>query len=250
MATATLETAVADLTSSVDYLWITIGRPENGWLTCQRLVTDPGYLRTIVADTRTARGTDRSDVATSLFVQGYVFRIATVAIGSWLRHGAVIATDPATTAIALGRGSPNAVLLDPDSRLLPAAGVAEVHAALIDAHLQPLVDTAHRSAKVGAPLLWGNVAASCAAAFGAFMGSPGARPAEIADRAETFFATARPELRSGGTLVRVADRIAWRRSRCCLWYRTESGFMCEDCSLRSAAEHEARFAAMAAEIPA
>ena len=42
----------------------------------------------------------------------------------------------------------------------------------IDGHLAPFVDTAHRSCRVGAALLWGNVAASCASSFGAVAGAP------------------------------------------------------------------------------
>ena len=137
-------------------------------------------------------GTDRDDVATSLFVQGYAFRIATVAVGSWLLADSVIAADPATTAISLGRGHPNAVLLAPGSRMLRGGGIGDVHATLIDGHLSALVATAHESTKVGAALLWGNVASSSAAAFGAFAGAPGARRAAIADGVEAFFARARP----------------------------------------------------------
>ena len=211
------------------------------------IVSDPAYLGSLVASTKVPLGTDRDDVATSLFVQGYAFRIATVAVGSWLLLDTVIATDPATTSISLGRGHPNAVLLDPDSRMLPGGGIDDVHAALIDGHLAPLVATAHESTKVGAALLWGNVAASCAAAFGAFAGAPGARRAAIADGVETFFARARPELRAGGEVVRVGDRFGWKRTSCCLWYRTEGGFLCEDCSLRPESDHEARFAALATE---
>ena len=59
--------------------------------------------------------------------------------------------------------------------MLRGGGIDDVHATLIDGHLAPLVATAHESTKVGAALLWGNVAASCAAAFGAFAGAPGAR---------------------------------------------------------------------------
>ena len=34
----------------------------------------------------------------------------------------------------------------------------------------------------------------------------------------------------------IGSRWAWERSACCLWYQTESGFKCEDCSLWTAAE--------------
>jgi cobalamin transport system ATP-binding protein len=247
MATATLATVVDDLTAAVDYLRVTMGEPDGGWLLCDRLVADAEHLAAVVAGTAAARGTDRDDVAMSLFVQGYVFRIATVAVGSWVLADAVIDVDPATTAIALGRGRPNAVRLAPATTIASTADVATLHMALIDRHLAPLVDTAHAACRVGAALLWGNVAASCAAAFSAFAGagSLAARRADIADRAEAFFAAARPEVRGAGVVVRVGDRFAWERRSCCLWYRTDSGFMCEDCSLRPAEEHQARYASMA-----
>lgn len=246
MATATLATVVDDLTATVDYLRVTIGGTDGEWLPCDRLVADAGHLASVVAGTKAARGTDRDDVATSLFVQGYVFRIATVAIGSWVLADAVVDVDPATTEIALGRGRPNAVRLSPATTMAMPADVDTVHAALIERHLAAMVHTAHAACRVGAALLWGNVAASCAAAFSAFAGAPSlvARRGEIADRAASFFAAARPEVRDAGVLVRVGDRFAWERRSCCLWYRTDSGFMCEDCSLRPAEEHQARYAAM------
>ena len=92
------------------------------WLACERLVQDAGHLAAVVAGTRQARGTDRDDVATSLFVQGYAFRIATVAVGSWLLHDAVVDVAPSTTAIALGRGRPNAVDLTASTNVVAPVG--------------------------------------------------------------------------------------------------------------------------------
>jgi iron complex transport system ATP-binding protein len=246
MATATLATLVDELTSTVDYLRITVGAPDDSWLSCAGLVSDAVHLAGVVEATKDARGTDRDDVATSLFVQGYVFRIATVTIGSSVLADAVIEVAPATTAIAIGRGRPNAVLLSGSTDVRAGGGVDALHAALVEQHLAPLVETAHRSCRVGEQLLWGNVAASCAAAFSAFAGAPSlaARRGEVADRAEAFFAAARPEVRDAGVVVRVGHRFAWERRSCCLWYRTEGGYLCEDCSLRPAAEHQARYAAM------
>jgi ferric iron reductase protein FhuF len=245
MATAGLLAIVEALTSAVDYLRITVGDGPGDWLPCGPLVDDPEHLGATVAGTKQARGTDRDDVATSLFVQGYAFRIATVVVGSWLLADTVVDVAPATTAIALGRGRPNAVRLDAGTAVHTPAGAADVHAALVDGHLAAMVANAHASCRVGAALLWGNVAASIAAAFGAFAaGTPPDEAREIADRAEALLAAAGPEVRDAGRLVRVGDRFTWERHSCCLWYRTESGFMCEDCSLRPRAEHEARYAAM------
>ena len=259
MALAMLQAVVDDLTSTVDYLRVSIDAPGDAWLECGRLVTDHEVLGGVVAGTKAAHGISTHDgpassvrvsapdprgdaVAMSLFVQGYVFRAATVTIGAWLLDDLVVGGAPDGWSMALGGGRPNAVRLAGDVPVTAAHGVGDVHAALIDGHLAALVDCAHRACRVGVALLWGNVAASCAATFAAFAA---ARPG-IGDRAEEFFATARPEVRDAGRLVRVGARFAWERRSCCLWYRTDTGFMCEDCSLRPAAEHEARYAAMAA----
>jgi len=247
MATARPLAIIDELLATVDYLRISVGDPtaEVGhWVPCGPLVDDPAALAALVAPTRAARGTDRDDVATSLFAQGYAFRIATAAIGAWVLSGAVLDISPGNVSIALGRGRPNGINLTVASASRSRSTVADLHAGLIDDHLALFVDTAHRSCRVGAALLWGNVAASCAASFGAVAGALPARRVEIRDRAEEFFATARPEVRDSGRLVRVGERFAWERRSCCLWYKTESAWMCEDCSLRPASDHEARYAAM------
>jgi ferric iron reductase protein FhuF len=246
MAPATLAMIVDGLTSTVDYLRIEVGAPAAGWLASDRLVADADHLAAVVASTREPRGTTRDDVALSLFVQGYGFRIATVAVGGWVLNDMVIDVVPATTSITLGRGRPNAVRLAGTTTADAATDVGVLHEVLVERHLAPLVATARVAHRIGGALLWGNVAASCAAAFGAFAGAPAraVRRGDVADRAQAFFAAARREIREAGTVVRVGDRFAWERHSCCLWYRTDSGFMCEDCSLRPTEEHRARYAAM------
>ena len=225
---------------------MSIDDPGSQWLACADLLAEPAELARVVATTMADRGTDRVDVATSLFIQGYVFRIATVAIGSWLLADAVLDVAPQNVAIAIGRGGPNAVNLTSPSVVggLPAA---DVHAALIDGHLASLVDVAHRSCLVGRPLLWGNVAASSAAAFSAFASALPVRQLLVRERAEQFFATARPEVAHAGRLVRVGSRFSWERRSCCLWYRTTSAWLCDDCSLRPESDRTNRYAAMLAE---
>ena len=247
MATARPLAIVDALTSAVDYLRITVGDGPGDWVGCAELVHEPDRLGDVVAGTRPARGTDRDDVAMSLFVQGYAFRIAALAVGSWVLADALVDVDPATTAVGIGRGRPNAVRLDEPVRVVAPADVVLLHEVLVEQHLAPLVTTARSACRIGAALLWGNVAASCSAAFGAFAGAPSLahRRGDVADRAQSFFAAARPELRDAGRLVRVGDRVAWERRSCCLWYRTAGGSLCEDCSLRPAGEHAARYAAMA-----
>lgn len=246
MATARPSAIIDELLAAVDYLRISVDDPGAQWVACADLLGDPSELARVVGTTMAERGTDRADVATSLFVQGYVFRIATVAIGSWLLADAVLDIAPQRTQIAIGRGQVNAVNLTAESAVDDAT-VTDLHGALIDGHLAALVDVAHRSCRVGEPLLWGNVAGSCAAAFSAFAAAVPGRRSLVRDRAELFFATARSDLGEAGRLVRVGSRFSWERNSCCLWYRTASAWLCEDCSLRPSSDRRQRYAAMLAE---
>ena len=228
---------------------------ESRWTERATLTTAPGLAavrtarhrcrraaRTRAADRGRTRD-DRDDVAMSLFVQGYAFRIASLAIGTSFLGDHVVDVSPATTAIALGRDRPNAVRLD-GARLT----AAPLHEHLIDEHLAALVDTAHRACRIGEALLWANVGASCASSFGAFVEPLPDRPRRGARSGrDSSSPTPRPELARSGRVVRVGDGWAWERSACCLWYQTDVGFKCEDCSLWTSAEREARYAAMLAE---
>ncbi len=233
---------LARITDTVDYLRVTVGPHDDGWIACEPLLAEPGRLGDLVHATKAGRGTDRDDVAMSLFVQGYAFRLASLAIGGWLTGDAVLDLAPPRTSIALGRHRPNAVAIDKARLLSVDSPLTGLHEMLIDGHLARLVAAAHEACRVGEPLLWGNVAASCASSFGAFAGELPDRGVEIRERAERFFASARPQLSAAGRLVRLGERWAWERRSCCLWYLTESGFKCEDCSLWTDEERRRRYA--------
>ena len=237
---------VEQITRTVDYLRVSIGASEGEWIHCDALVDDPANLAELVSTTKEGRGTDRDDVAMSLFVQGYAFRVASLAVGAWVMGDAVIDVSPAQMSIAIGRHRPNAVTLH-EARFVPSDdSLRGLHGALIDDHLARLVASAHAACRVGEALLWGNVAAGCASSFGAFATELVERRIELRDMAETFFHSARPEVRGAGRLVRVGDRWAWERKSCCLWYLTASAFKCEDCSLWSDDERNMRYAAAVA----
>ena len=240
--------AIDHLTAAVSYLRVQVGAqhepadgPATDWFSCAELCADQGRLLDLSRSTAAGRGTDRDDVAMSLLVQGYAFRIASVAIGAWLLDEVVLDVAPARCAIAIGRHRPNAVRLETATIVAAPPTLGSLHAELIDAHLARLVVTAHGACRVGEALLWSNVAAACASSFGAFMAPLHERRAEVRDRAEAFFAAARPELARSGRLVPVGSAWAWERQACCLWYRTDSGSRCADCSLWTDAERAQRY---------
>lgn len=234
---------------TVDYLRVTVGSTDrDDWLPCSRLVADPDHLRELVRTTAPDRGTDRDDVALSLFSQGYAFRIASIALGAWLLEGVVVDVDPAIVSIALGRNRPNAVHFDELRVVASDDPLTTLHEVLIDGHLALFLDNARAMCRIGEALLWSNVGAACASSFGAFMVPRPDLHAEIRDRFEAFLAAGRSELAAAGRVVHVGPVWAWERSACCLYYKTESGFMCEDCSLVPDDDRQARYARVLAEI--
>jgi ferric iron reductase protein FhuF len=236
------------VTSAVTYLRVSVGTGPDAteWWPCEKLVADPEVLGDLARMTGAGRGADRDQVAMSLLVQAYAFRIGSIAIGAWLLGNAIIDVAPSRTAVAIGRDRPNAVRFDALGLIGAGDSLETLHATLVDGHLGPLVANAHRACRVGEALLWANVAASCASSFSAFVAPLPDRREEIRLRADAFFAAARPELARSGTLVSVGTEWAWERSACCLWYPTTGGSRCADCSLWSNEERRARYDLMVA----
>lgn len=234
------------LIGAVPYLRISVGQNRESleWWSCESLVTDPEVLIAVVRATASGRGTDQDQVAMSLFVQGYAFRIASAAIGAWLIDDAVIDVTPANTSIAIGRSRPNAVHFDSFSVAAPEDSLSALHEQLMENHLARLVDIAHRACRVGEAMLWANVAAACASSLSAFEAMLAPQKGGVPSRAEQFFASARPELSRAGHLRPVGEGWVWERQACCLWYRTEGARRCDDCSLWSEEERQERYAAM------
>lgn len=246
--------ALDAVTGEVDYIRASVGDAETSfeeWVPGSSLVHDAQFLYDTMRSTMDARGVERDDIGVSLIVQGYAFRIASVAIGTWLVAGGCVDVTPENVWIQFDRNRPNAVLLDKAHWAVdPAAGdrteqLAALHRHLVDDHMAPLVDTARSACRVGSRLLWSNIASSCASSFGAFMGLNGPPDRErwvrLRNEASAFFAAARPELAVGGDVVQIGPIWAWQRNACCLYYRHAEGSKCDDCSLHSPAERDARF---------
>ena len=240
---------VEELLATVDYLDITVGAAGDGrkWLACNDLIADPSLLLEIAQSTAADWGADDM-VSMSLFVQGYVYRIASVAIGSFVLSGDALSVRPESTAVALDQHRLNAVRLDRAELVAVDGDLAVLHRVLIDEHLALFVDAAHRSMRIGEALLWGNVGSSCAASFGAFVGPLADQAERIRHLVEGFFATARGDLQRSGDVFRIGEglRWAWERDACCLYYQTEvsNGAKCADCSLWNPTERYARYAEM------
>lgn len=249
--------ALTELTALVNYVRVTVGGSDGDtWLPAERLVHDAPFLYDVMRSNMDARGIERDDVGLSLIVLGYAFRIASVAIGTWVLAGRTVDMSPGNVSIQFGRNRPNAVLIDraewvadgdplnddDDAARPDAESLAVLHRHLIDDHLAPMIDTSRRAARVGARMMWANVASSCASSFGALMEPLATHRLDLRAAAQRFFAAARPELRHTGSVVPIGPTWAWQRTACCLYYQIADASMCDECSLHDADTRTARFA--------
>lgn len=243
----TLDEVLAAVAGHVSYLRASTATEGPDWQPCAPLVSDPDTLARVVANTKTGFATDDDAVAASLFTQAYAFRVAGVALAAHALDLPVPNVDPAVTAVRLDKPRPSAVAyLDPH---VTASDAPALVAALVEGHFAPFVAHVHGAFRVGERLLWGNVAASCAAAFRA-VESSGVPREPVRERAGAFVAAAQPWFVGLGdfTVVEHADRDGWYwdRGSCCLWFRTTNGGLCDNCSLIDASElHERRIRELA-----
>jgi ferric iron reductase protein FhuF len=230
----------------VTYLTCATDAPEaDGWIRCADLVADPALVRREIEATLPGRRTDDIQVAASLYVQSYAYRVASLAVAAYALDLPSPSCDPDVLAVLVQRHRPARIaVLDPVCHRLDAPALA---ARLLDRHLRPFIATVRDSTRIGQRLLWGNVASAIASIFGAMhsvgpCGDPGVRR-----RAELFHEAAEPWLGGLGEWSELelpgAFGWYWNRTSCCLWYQTDGGRYCEDCSLHDRAELDASRAA-------
>lgn len=229
-----LATTAETIQTRVSYLRCSQEAPAaDGWIRCADLIGDPDRLRREIDSTAAGRGTTDPQVAASLYTQAYAFRLPSIAVAAFALGLPVPTTAPELTAIRLGRHRPAEVaILDGTCTTVDAnTFVTE----LFDAHFAPFVAAVRARTRVGERLLWGNVAASLAAIFRSVDVGPLGDVA-VRARAAEFERAADPWLAGLGSYSTIdtpdASGWYWTRTSCCLWYQTESGFTCDDCSLR------------------
>ncbi len=271
-ALSRLGEAAARVRSEVSYLRAEVGDlgplagigkvPADGtWLDCGSFVSDPDWVEAVIGACGVRLGTSDPVVAASLFVQNYSYRVLTLAIACMTTSGVVPDSAASSMAITLVGGRPAAVgyrepraLVLSDRHTSPAvalgdgtaaeAGCSYIVARGLDEHLAVLVASTRERIKVGARLLWGNVAASAAVAFRTMEGCLGPW---VVDIGEGFFERAPAELQGLGSflILEHAGRRGWywERTNCCLYDRLPGNVVCSDCSRTPAAERRAAYLA-------
>ena len=258
--------------ASVSYLRAEIGDlapharsgsvPKDGeWIRCGDLVRDPDWLDTVIRATGERLGTDDPVVAASLFVQNYSYRVLTLAVACLTTAGVVPHSSASSMSITLANGRPSIVGYTKPMALVIGCEESEVSTRLqqseaisdafgfviahsLENHIATLIDSTRARIRVGARLLWGNVAASAAVAFRTMEGCLGQWVQPLGER---FFEIAPAELKGLGSFfaLEFAGRRGWywERTNCCLYDRLPGDIRCGDCSRTPTQERRASYLA-------
>jgi hypothetical protein len=218
-------TPLASVSDLVAHLRWRVGPPGEGDLPSASLTAE--RLVEVVASTAAGRGSEDPQVLGSLWWQAYAYRLAGTTLAAWVVAGAAPDPSAAGAGVGVARSRPSTLLVDPE-----AAWLDDLHrlVAATFANLDAVGAALRAGHRLGAQLVWGNVAAGISSAVGACATADGAP--RLADRVDALLAALPADVTSLGEWT--LDPFAFRRTTCCLWWKTTvaDGALCEDCSLR------------------
>lgn len=215
-------TALADISDVSSYFAVGTGPLNEGWHPVARLYDDPALLAATIGQIQTRMEVSEQRVAASTFFLGFAARLWSIGVGSAVGHGLLVDLPPERLLFRQNDGQIALHLERPGSRRSDGLGPALADM-VIDRHLTPLAKALRRIGPISARLLQGNSASALLGAARVF----------DRDRATT----------SGSELARricadprLSDAVRfgehdYRRTSCCLYYRTPDGGLCGDCAL-------------------
>jgi iron complex transport system ATP-binding protein len=221
----TITAALAETSQINAYFAIGTGPVGDGWQPVRRLYADPGVLGGVVERVQARMGGVERRVAASSVFFGVAARLWSIGVGAVIGHRLLpeLAADE-----LLFREVDGQVELHIE-RPIGWQG-DELEPALADmvlgAHLAPLTEALQRLGPIAPKLLRGNAASALLGAAGVYdrhraTGSPGAAW-QLARR------LCDDERLHGAVNFGTEN---YRRTSCCLYYRTPGGGLCGDCVL-------------------
>ncbi|MFJ5925121.1 (2Fe-2S)-binding protein [Kitasatospora sp. NPDC092948] len=216
-------TVLPPLSALGPYFATLAGDPPAGFRPLRELSAPDGPLAGRIAEVARVLGTDEARVAASTAHLGLAARLWSVALGTAVTTGRLPDLDGAR--FALPPQGPFDLWL-PTEAPGPEASPAALHTLVMDRHLHPLGDAVRALTPLATGLLAGNAASALIGAARQLAAVPPLRtPAATLARALLAF----PDLAPTGTPTPPGHPLAFRRTSCCLYYRTPSGGLCGDC---------------------
>ncbi|HXO78467.1 MAG TPA: (2Fe-2S)-binding protein [Mycobacterium sp.] len=222
-STADLPAILAEIAQINPYFAVGTGPVDNGWRSVHQLYTDRDLLGGIVERVQARLGAAEPRVAASIFSLGLAARLWSIGIGAVAGHRLL----PALGADELLFGEFGGRIALHIARPVVwrgddlETGLAD---AVLDGHLTPLSTALHQLTNVSPELLRGNAGSALMGAAreydrhrAAAAPGPGWQLAYRLCADERLFSTI------------SFSEIDYRRSSCCLYYRTPGGGLCGDC---------------------
>ncbi|MGE4425669.1 MAG: IucA/IucC family C-terminal-domain containing protein [Solirubrobacteraceae bacterium] len=150
-----------------------------GWTRSDHLADPAAWPDVALRYARSSMGIDGVVPGGSCALQSYAGRVAGMTIGTWVQTGALLDLDAARIWVRLEEGRTVGIAAPTGTLRRRSATVEQVAEELLVRHLKPVVDASRTVSRITPRVAWGNVAASCAGAFGTLHRALGAddRPA-------------------------------------------------------------------------
>ena len=222
-STADLAAVLAETAQINAYFAVSTGPVDDGWNPVRQLYTDPGLLGGIVERVQARLGAAEPRVAASIFFLGFAARLWSIGIGAVAGHQLLPALGADELLFREFGGQIALHIARPTARR--GADLAPRLAdEVLDTHLTPLSAALQQLTGISPELLRGNAASALLGAAREFdrhraavSPGPGWQLAYRLCADERLFNT-----------ICFSDDD-YRRSSCCLYYRTPGGGLCGDC---------------------
>jgi iron complex transport system ATP-binding protein len=215
----------AELATISPYFAIGTGPCGDGWRPVEQLYTDTALLDGIIGRVQDRIEAAEKRVAASTFFLGFAARLWSIGVGAVAGHRLLPDLTPEQLLFRESGGQIRLHIRDP---LCWQGGDLEPPLAdmVLERHLKPLTVALHRLAPISSKLLRGNAAS-------ALLGA-----AQVFDRDATKGPGAQLARRLCAdkrlSCAVLFDGESYRRTSCCLYYRTPGGGLCGDCVLTHA----------------
>ncbi len=217
----------AELSAISPYFAVGTGVAGPGeWRPVTQLYSDPALLAGVVDNVARCIAAPDRLVAVSTFQLGFAARLFSIGLGALAGHGVLPDLAPDQLMYAESQGRVRLHLPDP----VVWTGedlAARLLTGILDAHLAPLAAALRVLGPVSENLLRGNAATALLGAGRAFDRHHGAGPGPGWQLGRSLCA----DERLTGAVRFDETGTGYRRTGCCLYYRTPGGGLCGDCAL-------------------
>ncbi|HUB58111.1 MAG TPA: (2Fe-2S)-binding protein [Mycobacterium sp.] len=216
---------LAELAELGPYFTVGTGPVSEDWRSVDQLYTDPALLAGIIGRVQARMDAAEQRVAASTFFLGFAARLWSIGLSALIGHGLLPDLDAAQLLFRENAGQIPLHIEHPVAR--QGANLEPMLADMVlDGHLAPLSAALRRLGPISDKLLRGNAASALLGAARVFDGNATTgRGWQLARRLCA-------DERLSDTIR--FNKVGYRRTSCCLYYRVPRGGLCGDCSLAQA----------------